>query len=257
MQKNAASQAPRARRGGVRPLSSVLKTLAILDSLGKSERALRLVEVSQAIGGSRATVYQKLVTLVEAGWVEQNAEGAYRLSLHAARMGEAALRQANMGERSKAVLQQLVAEVGETASLAVLNGIEAELVQRVEAEVVVRVQRDVGFRMPLDQSASGRVLTAFAAPELRTALEKKGATLASDTLLKEIRRKGHAISSGRDAAGVQTAAVPVFDGSGNCVSALSIVAPLSRFDGARYLKPLLRAAKQLSALAGRASQARP
>jgi DNA-binding IclR family transcriptional regulator len=231
-------------RRGVRPLSSVLKTLALLDLLGKSERALRLVEVSQASGASRATTYQKLLTLVEAGWVEQ-ASGGYRLSMHAARLGEAALRQASLGERSRAVLKALVAEVGETASLAVLSGIQAELVQRVEAEVVVRVQRDVGYRMPLDQSASGRVLTAFATEDLRAELKSKGAVLASDSLLREVRKKGHAISSGRDVAGVQSAAVPIFDADGGCAAALSIVAPLSRFEPRRYLKPLLRAAEML------------
>jgi DNA-binding IclR family transcriptional regulator len=112
--------------------------------------------------------------------------------------------------------------------------------------VVVRVQRDVGYRMPLDQSASGRVLTAFAAEELRAELKRKGAVLASDSLLREVRKKGHAISSGRDVAGVQSAAVPVFGAEGVCAAALSIVAPLPRFDARRYLKPLLRAARELS-----------
>jgi DNA-binding IclR family transcriptional regulator len=232
-------------RRGVRPLSSVLKTLALLDLLGKSPAPMRLVEVAEAAGASRATSYQKLLTLVEAGWVEQ-AGGGYRLSMHAARLGEAALRQASLGERSRAVLKALVDEVGETASLAVLSGIQAELVQRVEAEVVVRVQRDVGYRMPLDQSASGRVLTAFAADGLRAELKRKGAVLASDALLREVRKKGYAISSGRDVAGVQSAAVPVYDAAGACVSALSVVAPLPRFDARRYLKPLLRAARKLS-----------
>lgn len=246
------------RRQGVRPLSSVLKTLAILDLLGKSDRPMRLVDVSQALRASRATVYQKLVTLVAAGWAEQTADGAFRLALHAARVGEAALRQGNLGERSKALLEALVREIGETASLAVISGIEAELVQRVEAEVVVRVQREVGYRMPLDQSASGRVLTAFASDAARAALREKGAQLASDSLLRDVRRKRFAVSSGRDVAGVQSVAVPVFDADGSCVSALSIVAPLSRFDAPRYVKPLLRAAGELTALlAGRPARTAP
>jgi IclR family KDG regulon transcriptional repressor len=244
-----AAPAPsQASRTGVRPLSSVTKTLAILDLLGHSDGAMRLVDVAQAMRGSRATVYQKLITLVEAGWVEQAADGTYRLSLHAARMGEAALRQASLGERSKTLLEALVKETGETASLAVLTGTEAELVQRVEAEVVVRVRREVGFRLPLDQSASGRVLTAFASDERRRELKAHGAALASDSLLREVRRKGHAISSGRDIAGVQSVAVPVFDASGTCVSALSVVAPLSRFHASRYVKPLLRTAQALTAM---------
>lgn len=237
-----------AKPGGVRPLSSVLKTLAMLDLLGRSEQPMRLVDLTRAVGGGRATVYQKLVTLMHAGWLEQTEQGAYRLSLHAARMGEAALRQANLGERSNILLEELVAEVGETASLAVINGVQAELVKRVEAEVVVRVERRVGALLSLDQSASGRVLTAFATPEYRELLERKGAILAPQSALREVKRRGYAISTGRDVPGVKSVAVPVFDARGACAYALSVVAPVSRFDGMRCLRPLLRAADKMRSL---------
>lgn len=239
---------------GVRPLSSVLKTFALLDLLGRADRPSRLADLARASGGSRATVYQKLVTLQQAGWVEQDGQGAYRLTLHAARMGEAALRQADLGERSLAILQSLVEEVRETASLAALNGVQAELVQRVEAEAVLKVERRIGTLLSLDQSASGRVLTAFATPEVRSALQAKGAVFAPESALRDVRRRGHAVSTGRDVPGVQSVAVPVFDGLGVCAYALSIVAPVARFDGARYVKPLERAARRLETLSvGKAS----
>jgi DNA-binding IclR family transcriptional regulator len=237
-----------ARPSGVRPLSSVLKTFALLDLLGRTAHPMRLGEITQAAGGGRATVYQKLVTLTQAGWIEQDTQGAYRLSLHAARMGAAALRQANLGERSVIELEHLVAKVGETASLAVLHGVKAQLAQRVETNVAVRVQNSVGMLLSLDQSSSGRVLTAFATPEQRELLRKKGAVLASEATLREVKRKGHAVSTGRDVPGVQSIAAPVFDAKGNCVLALSVVAPVERFDADRYLKPLQRAAENLSRL---------
>jgi DNA-binding IclR family transcriptional regulator len=236
------------KSGGVRPLSSVLKTFAALDLLGRSEQPMRLAELARALGGGRATVYQKLVTLAQAGWVEQTAEGAYRLSLHAARMGEAALRQSSLGERASPILEELVSEVGETASLAVISGVHAELVTRVEAEAVLRVQRRVGTLLSLDQSASGRVLTAYATPEFREQLKRKGAVLAPESALREVRRKGFAISTGRDVPGVRSLAVPVTDARDACIYALSIVAPVTRFEGPRYRKPLLRAAGKLNAL---------
>lgn len=236
------------RPSGVRPLSSVLKTLRVLDLLGAAPQPMRLADLARATGAGRATVYQKLVTLLAAGWIEQTPEGAYRVALHAARLGEAALRHAGLGERSTAILEALVASVGETASLAVISGVGAELVKRVEVEAVLRVQRPVGSLLSLDQSASGRVLTAFATPEYRSVLVRKGAMLASDAALREVRHRGYAVSSGRDVPGVRSVAVPVFDGEGRCVYALSLVAPLPRFDGARYVKPLVRAAAQLHGL---------
>lgn len=238
------------RKRGVRPLSSVLKALAVLDVIGGADRPLRLADLARAVGESRATTYQKLVTLVAAGWIEPTGEGAYRLSLHAARMGEAALAQADLGERSRAVLEALVAEVGETASLAVIRGTQVQLVQRVEAEVAVSVRTPVGALLSLDQSASGRVLTAFASLAERATLVKKGGVLASEAVLREVRRTGHATSSGKDVPGVKSAAVPVLDDAECCVYALSIVAPVTRFDAQRYLHPLAQAAARLGARAG-------
>src|SRR5215212_8525749 len=84
---------------GVRALASPLKTLAVLDVLGASQHSMRLAEVVAAVGGNRGSVYQKLLTLIEAGWAEDDGTGRYRLSLHANRVGEAALAQSNLGER--------------------------------------------------------------------------------------------------------------------------------------------------------------
>jgi DNA-binding IclR family transcriptional regulator len=92
------------------------------------------------------------------------------------------------------------------------------------------------------------VLTAFATPEVRDYLKKKGGVLASDAVLSEVKRRGYAFSTGRDVHGVRSTGVPVYDAFGNCVTSLSIVAPLERWDGAKYVKPLLRAAAELTAL---------
>jgi DNA-binding IclR family transcriptional regulator len=239
---------------GVQPISSALKTLALLDIVGRSPQPLRLADLARAAQGSRATIYQKLLTLVRAGWIEQVGQGAYRLSLHAALMGEAALRQANVPDRAEMVMQSLVAEVGETVSLTALNGIGVQILKRVVAPVVVRAQVRMDTLLSLDQSSSGRVLTAFASLEVRDYLKKKGGVLASEALLREIKRQGYAISTGKDLPGVRSTCVPVFDASGNCTTALSVVAPNERFAGAKYLKQLRRASAELTALgAGKAS----
>ena len=64
------------KTGGVRALSSVLKSLAVLDALAKSMRPLRLMDLARALDESRATTYQRLLTLTHGGWVEQTADGA-------------------------------------------------------------------------------------------------------------------------------------------------------------------------------------
>jgi DNA-binding IclR family transcriptional regulator len=232
---------------GVRPLTSVLKTLRVLDVLGAEGRVLRASEVARATGMSRGSAHQKLVTLVQAGWVEQTDAGAYRLTLHASRVGNAALAQASLGERVVPFLQKLVAETGETASLAVIDGDKACIVQRVESEGVLRAELRVGALLDLSHSASGRVLVAFANDDLRTRLAAGKIELPNAKLLAQVRRERFAVSSGRSFLGVRGVAAPIFERNGACVAALSLVGPLPRFAVERLRAPICRASDQINA----------
>jgi DNA-binding IclR family transcriptional regulator len=240
---------------GVRPLSSVLKTLAVLDLLGASPRPMKLAEITARVGGNRATVYQKVITLVEAGWVEVDDDGAYRLTFHAARVGDAAFEQASLGERATAVMQKLVFDSGETASLAVISGLHAALAKRVEAKGVLRADVHVGTTFSLEISASGRVLSAYADAELQHQLRARGAALPDPGIMADVVSQGYAVSSGLEIPGILALAVPVFNASGKCVAALSLVTPASRFDVERLLPPMQRAANALNALLTGGTQA--
>lgn len=209
---------------------------------------MRLSEVAQALGLSRPTAYQRLLTLVEAGWVEQDNFGRYRISLHAARIGGAAIQHASLGERVAPLLDQLVAAVKETASIAVLDRGLPCIIQRVEAESVLRAVQKIGTLMSLDGSASGRVLVAFADPDTRARLENGEAPLPDEETLATVRAQGFAVSSGLVQPGIQGVAAPIFDLNGKCFAALSLVAPQVRFDLATLKEPLLQTAREVTML---------
>ncbi|WP_431284352.1 IclR family transcriptional regulator [Humitalea sp. 24SJ18S-53] len=231
----------KAQETGVRPLTSALKTLDLLDHLGRSSQPVRLALLARELGVARATIYQRLVTLIAAGWVEQTPEGHFRLTLRAARLAQAATEQAGLGIRTLPVLEALTAETGEAASLAAMEGDEPCILQRVEPKGVLRIEMRVGATMSLTESASGRVLLAFAEPERRHRL----ASGVDPALLEQVRLTGHAISSGRSIDGVLAAAVPVFDHRGVCIAALSLVAPVQRFAPDGWIVPLRAAAARL------------
>lgn len=233
---------------GVRALTSVLKTFAVLDVFADAPAALRLADVARLIGGNRGSVYQKLMTLVAAGWLEQTDAGEFRLTLRATRMGEAALRQVSLGERAQSILKELVFEVRETASLAMLDGSQVFLVRRVEADGVLRADLRVGTELTLDSSASGRILCAFADPLRLQQMRREGLRLPSEEMMARIRRERVVTSSGRDFPGVIAIGAPVFNLDGACIAALSIVAPDARYDEAKLRGPLGRAAERLTAL---------
>lgn len=225
-----------------RPLTSTLKTLKVLDAMARSRDSMRLIEIARAVGGTRATVYQRIHTLVAARWVEQLPDGSYRLSLYAAHVGQAALEQANLGERTLPVLQDLMERTGETSSLAVIEDCSVVLVQRVEAHGMLRADLRIGAGLSVQESASGRVLTAFAPPEVIARFRQRGVTLASARILAQVRKERFSVAGGgKTLRGISVAAVPVFDHDGRCIASLSVVGPDSRFDIKR-VEPAIKAA---------------
>lgn len=233
---------------GVRALSTVLKTLAVLDRLAMSPRGMRLPEVACTMQLSRPTAYQRLLTLVRAGWVEQDDQGRYRLSLHSSRIAAAALEQADLGARVRPALEALVEEVDETASLAVLDRGVPCIIQRVESKRVLRAEQKIGTTLSLADSASGRILTAWADQPTLQRLLTAPERLASDVVLSAARIRGHALSNPSSGSGVVGVAVPVLDDLGSCIAALSLVVPQQRFDLERVLSPLKEAARVMMSL---------
>jgi len=233
---------------GVRPLSTVMRTLEIVDHFAVQTRAQKLSEVSQAMGLSPATTYQRLYTLICAGWLEQDDVGRYRLSMLATRLAAAALDQADIGMRSEPALSKLVSRVGETASLSVIDRGLPCIVARVESDSLLRADQKLGTLMRLNDSASGRVLVAFADEATLTRLSQGEHPLPSEDVLQETRAAGYGISTGYTNSGVLAVAAPVRDLHGRCRAAISLVAPETRFDLDRFNGPLLEAAAEITGI---------
>lgn len=232
---------------GVRVLSTVLHALRLLDLIADSDRPLRLAEVAARSGLGRATAYQRLLTLVEAGFLETDQDGRYRLTLYPARLAQAALAQSGIGTRADAVMGELMQLTGETVSFAVLDRCRPCIVARVETNLLLRADLKIGSYLSLEGSASGRVLAAFASPRERQMLEASGYELPSDAILAGTRAEGFAISSGYSMNGVRAVAAPVFAADGHCLGALSLVVPEQRYQLDAILEPLRQAARRLTA----------
>ena len=229
----------------MRPLSTPLKTLELLDYLATKPQNVRISEAASELGAGRATIYQRLVTLVEAGWVEQLPDTSFRLSLKAVGIGGAALEQANLGERTIPYLKELAAACNETASLAVLQGTSPYIVQRAEAGGLLQARQPVGSSFALHSSASGCVLVAFADPHTLKYLKANAKKLPDERTLEAARTNGYAFSE--DGTDVLAVAAPVFDRGDSCIAALSLVGPTARIRGAALVEPLTKMAVRLSA----------
>ncbi len=95
----------------VRPLSTVIKCMTLLDKISEMPSSVRISEMAKLMGESRATTYQRLFTLTEAGWLERLPDGSFRLTVKANQIGAAAIRQAGFDNRAQLILDEVAMEL--------------------------------------------------------------------------------------------------------------------------------------------------
>jgi DNA-binding IclR family transcriptional regulator len=230
-------------------LTSTQKALTLVETMASVGRPAGVSELARLVGSSRGTVHKQLITLVASGWVEQQEDGRYGLSLLVARVGNAALRQAGLGEKIQRILEGVVAETGECASIAALHRRSSLIVQRAESDQVLNANIRVGTEIPLTAGASSLVLLAFATtPEQRAAWRKGGIDMASERRIAAVRDAGCATTQDEFLAGVTAVSIPLRNELTLTTTALTMVGPKERVDVDKALRVLHDARDQIQTL---------
>jgi IclR family transcriptional regulator, KDG regulon repressor len=254
--------------------TNLRRELAILTVLGGEEAVedggLGVVRIADLIGREKSQVSRTLKTLAESGFVDRDAATLqYRLGWRffalAARAGEQRLLSV-----APALLERLVENVGETAHLSVLQGVEVLTVLSESPPHAVKADGWAGRTVPIYCTSSGRALLFDHDPEALHSLlsdvefrELRPGTVRNVEELQEnialAREQGYALVVEEFEFGLVGAAAPVRDFKGQLVAALNVSAPKFRL-GRRLEsagREVKRAADELSALLGWPSDSRP
>ena len=217
----------------------VLKVL----SEGSSE-GMRLSDVAVAIGLGKATVSRLLRALMDVGYVETDERGKrYRLGYCLFNLGNAA-RRFHVIDLARPALARLAAATGDTVFLSLRDGDQAHCVDRQTGDYPIRtLTLSVGDRRPLGVGAGSRALLAFESDaEIERILAanreaRRPYTAFEDDALRamvaEARKNGFAFNDGHIVSAMNALAVPVKDGEGQVVAALSIAAIRERMTATR------------------------
>ena len=232
--------AERARRDAALENSSTLKALSVLEALVRARGAVTLTELMQATGLPKPSLHRTLALFEDAGYVQREPAGrAYAVGPRLASLGLAILANDAAATLRRAILRQLVADVGETCNLAMLRKAEVVYLDRVEAEWPLRLHLPVGSTVPPHCSASGKLLLAFLPADEREALVRElplarftERTIADRALLaKELDRivaSGYSVDDEEYVLGVACVAVPVRLPAGDVVAAVAVHAATAR-----------------------------
>jgi DNA-binding IclR family transcriptional regulator len=241
--------------------SATLRAIALLETLARAGGPLGLVELMAATGLPKPTVYRIATHLVDAGMLVREAEGKrFAPGPRLASLALATLTHDTWRAPRHAILKALVAEIGETCNLTLLDGTEVVYLDRVEADWPLRLHFQPGSRVPAHASASGKLLLALLpARERRRLLDAlpysyhTANTLTRrrdlEAALKTIRRERFSTDNEEYLDGTVCVAVPVENGQRRVPAALAVHAPKTRMSLAQAqqcLPALRRAAARLA-----------
>ncbi|WP_228479798.1 IclR family transcriptional regulator domain-containing protein [Microbacterium abyssi] len=215
---------------------SLARGLAVIRTFDGDPAELSLAEVARRAAIPRAAARRFLRTLEQLGYVIATADARFRLTPRVLELGYGYLSSLSLPEIVQPHLDELSHRIGESVSVAVLDGDEIVYVARAAARRIMSVRITIGTRLPAAVTSMGRVLLA--------ALTDAGARLnAADLVaytprtradraellaeLDRVRAQRWAMVDGELEEGLRSIAVPLH-GSAGVAAALNVSTSTAR-----------------------------
>src|SRR5258708_2489765 len=223
-------------------VEAVERALSMFQGLQVPGEALRLAVLAQRSALYKSTILRLTGSLTRKGFLHRDGNGLFVLGPELRRLGGLSCAPVDLAELIRPVLAVLVARSQETASFYVRDGDARICLVRRNSPRSARHHLDEGARHPLDRGAAGSVLPASAGAPAKMATTKAAVT---------VRRQGWAVSLGGRAPDLAAVAVPLFNGAGKLLGALTVSGLISRFSAETVQEYRHALLEQATALAPR------
>jgi IclR family pca regulon transcriptional regulator len=241
-------------------VESLARGLTVLTAFDQGHAELPLTAVAEATGLARATARRSLITLEHLNYVERAAHDGrlFRPTPRILELGFAHLSALTLPQITQPHLVELVGQVHESASMAVLSGDDIQYVARVPTVRIMSVNITVGTRFPAYATAMGRVLLSglpahertdrLARTELRP-LTRHTVTSPDrlTAILERAEREGYVLVDEELEEGLRSIAVPVHDRTGRVVAAVNVSTHASRSTAEHAREDLLPPLRETAA----------
>ncbi len=225
---------PRAPEG----MAGLVKGLAVIEAFRTLRGRITVSDAASEAGTSRAAARRCLLTLTELGFLSHDGK-YFRPTPRLLRLGDCYLNAAELPQIAAPFISHVRDLLGESCSVAVLDGDSAMVVARAEAQHIVSTSARVGTSLPAYCSATGRaLLSGFTDGQLACYLENREfpqrtcRTVSTAESVRQsvmdTRERGYAISDEELDLGMRSLAVPIRDSEGVIVAAMSVSAFTAR-----------------------------
>jgi IclR family acetate operon transcriptional repressor len=232
-------------------IQSLERAFTLLELLAEAGGQLSLSELAQNSGMPLPTAHRALRAMASSGYVRQMESRRYALGTRLILLGDVASRV--LGACAGPHLEELVAAVGETVNMSMLDGESLTYIAQVPSSHVMRPFIEVGHTAPVHCTAEGKVmLSVLPDSRVRQILTQTGMVRRTENTICDpaqmaaelavIREQGYAVDRGEYEVGLSAVAVLVPDAP--VPMAVSVAAPDARLTAGtvRNLVPALKAA---------------
>ncbi len=217
-----------------------LRTLLILEVLGRNDRAMTATEINEVLGLPKQTVHRLCATLEERGFLARLGRSKrYHVARRLRELGSGLLHNSRDHIARRQILTDLADEVGETVNFVIPQDDGMRYLDRVETDWAFRIQLPIGTSVPFHCTASGKCFLASLPLKQRQNFAQNfnfermtsHTHVSADTFLAElaeVRKLGYSLDREEFLDGMVALAVPMTDTNGRFVSAIAMHGPTQR-----------------------------
>ncbi|MBK0329602.1 IclR family transcriptional regulator [Rhodobacteraceae bacterium F11138] len=213
-------------------VASLAKGLQVIECFGAETPRLTITDVAKRTGLDRATARRCLLTLCQLGYAEFDGK-FFTPTPRVLRLGMGSLASLPLPQMVQPWLDQLSDQIGESASVSILDETEIVYLARAAQRRVMSIGLMPGSRLPAHCTSMGRVLLA-ALPEAEARILIDRADLSPRTAhsltdpeeimkrIAEVQHDGYCVIDQEVEVGLRSIAVPLMNVHGRVVAALNI-----------------------------------
>lgn len=214
-------------------MDGTFKVTSIMEALCSSASPLTVREVEEVTGIPRSTAHRFLLSLEEQQWAFRDpvTEG-YRPGIRFFLLSSTSSFYNELIRIADPEMTELMKGTGNTAILSVTEGTTGLCIHSVEPPSSVKFTAHRGMPIPLHAGATGKILLAHCAPEIRSEVlasplrSPQGERMVNrselEKELERIREQGFAFSREEWMPHAGDISVPLFDGRGVFVAQLGV-----------------------------------
>jgi len=213
----------------VKPSQSASRVLQVFDYVARMQ-PVTLTALAKASGVNLSALQRDLLTLAEAGWVQQlSSDGkSWELTHHIMTMARAPYSSRAVRSQIRPIMERLYDLVSEAVYFTVPHHQNFVVIDVIERPDAMRIVPPLGVVVPGRDSATGKAFLAAMTPEQRIARLGEPVPAELECYLTDAQSRGFAISDGNVIPGIVTMASAVSEDDCRPVGAIVVTGPADR-----------------------------